>query len=278
MIGSSERPDWPTAVVIGAGGLGMAVARRLGLSHRLLIADRDAGHLEQQCSTLRAIGYDAIGIACDVTQEADVVALAAHASRRERLRALAHVVGLSPAGGDFSAVMAVNLVGASRMEKAFCEILQPGGAAVFVSSSAAHMQAPAEALLPLLDEPLADDLTENLIRLLGETADANQAYALSKMALNRMCRHRAPDWGRKGLRIVSISPGLIASPQGAESYKHSSGKQALFAATPLGRECSMLEVAGVIDFLLSDAASYISGTDILVDGGLIAALRAPSSA
>jgi NAD(P)-dependent dehydrogenase (short-subunit alcohol dehydrogenase family) len=88
-----------------------------------------------------------------------------------------------------------------------------------------------------------------------------------------MCRREAVIWGRRGLRIVSLSPGLIATPQGAESYKHSSGKVALFEAIPLSRECSMLEIAGVVAFLTSDQASYITGTDILVDGGLIAAVR-----
>ena len=72
MIGSSERPDWPVAVVVGAGGLGMAVARRLGLSHRLVVADRDAGHVERECAHLRTSGYDALGVACDEIGRAHV--------------------------------------------------------------------------------------------------------------------------------------------------------------------------------------------------------------
>lgn len=271
--GSSERLDWPTAVVVGAGGLGMAVARRLGLDHRLLIADRDAAHVEQHCAELRAQGYDASAIACDVTRPADITALAEAASAHGRVRTLAHVVGLSPAARDFSAIMAVNLVGAAGVAEAFLTVLEHGGAGVFISSSAAHMQDPAPGLLPLLDDPLQPDFIAALAERLGGDADANRAYALSKAALNRMCRRLAPVWGRQGLRIVSLSPGLIASPQGAESYKHSAGKMALLEAAPLGRECSMLEITGVVAFLASDQASYITGTDILVDGGLIAAVR-----
>lgn len=274
--GSSERIDWPTAVVVGAGGLGMVVARRLGLSHRLLIADRDAALVEQHCADLRDQGYDAAAAACDITRPADIAVLARAASAHGRVRTLAHVVGLSPAAKDFTAIMAVNLVGAAGVAEAFLGVLEPGGAGVFISSSAAHMQdAPAE-LLPLLDNPLEPEFIAALAAQLGADADANHAYALSKAALNRMCRRLAPAWGQRGLRIVSLSPGLIASPQGAESYKHSAGKRALFDAVPLGRECSMLEIAGVVDFLASDQASYITGTDILVDGGLIAAVRPPA--
>lgn len=271
--GSSERPDWPTAVVIGAGGLGMAVARRLGLSHRLIVADRDADRLGEQCAVLREHGFDAEGVKCDVTQPDDIAALASKAATRTAVRTLANVVGLSPAAKDFRAIMAVNLVGAANMAAAFAEVLKPGGAGIFISSSAAHMQDVPTELLPLLDDPLADGFIDRLAVALGDKADANQAYSLSKAALNRMCRRLAPEWGRKGLRIASLSPGLIATPQGAESYKHSAGKMALFNAVPLGRECSMNEIAGVVAFLASDQASYITGTDILVDGGIIAAVR-----
>ncbi|MEY4721406.1 MAG: hypothetical protein RIQ46_1131 [Pseudomonadota bacterium] len=271
--GSSERPDWPTAVVIGGGGLGMAVARRLGLSHRLIVADRDGDHAERQCAALRGEGHDAEAVACDVTVPDHILSLAELASARPAVKTLANVVGLSPAAQDFHAIMAVNLVGASRMADVFANVLAPGGAGVFISSSAAHMQPFAEDLLARLDRPLDEDFIARLAESLGEGADANQAYALSKAGLNRMVRRNAPAWGRRGLRIVSLSPGLIATPQGAESYRHSKGKLALFEAVPLGRECTMIEIAGVVDFLASDQASYITGTDILVDGGLIATVR-----
>ncbi len=271
--GSSERPDWPTAVIVGAGGLGMAVARRLGLSHRLIVADRDADHVAGRCASLRSDGYDAVAVPCDVTRPADIERLAAEASARPTVRTLANVVGLSPAAQDFDAIMAVNLVGASAVADAFIDVLQPGGAAVFISSSAAHMQPVPEALLPIIDDPLHPGFIETLAAALGATADAANAYMLSKAGLNRMCRRQAVAWGRRGLRIVSLSPGLIATPQGAESYRHSPGKMKLFEAVPVGRECSMLEIAGVVDFLVSDQASYITGTDILVDGGLIASVQ-----
>ena len=269
-IGSSARPDLPLAVVVGAGGLGMAVARRLGQDYRLLIADRDEPHLTRQLLALRAAGYDATGQGCDVTKPEDIARLAAVAGKP---RALANVVGLSPAMADFHTIMAVNLIGAAMVARAFLPVMEPGGAALFISSSAAHMSPVAETLWPLLQAPLEGGFLPRLRELLGEGATSATAYALSKAALNRMCQHQAAAWGERGLRIVSLSPGLIATPQGALEFKNSPSKHKLLAATPLKRECTMLEIANIAAFLLSDHASFISGTDILADGGMVATLR-----
>lgn len=272
IVVTSDRPDWPLAVVVGAGGLGMAVARRLGTSHRLLVADRDGDHVARQCAALRSEGHDAASVVCDVTDPEAIGRLAGEAAARAPVRTLANVVGLSPSAQNFEAIMAVNLIAASHVADAFAPILERGGAAVFISSSSAHLRPVPEALAPLLDDPQQAGFLGKIAQALGDQADPAHAYMFSKAGLNRLCVRKASEWGRRGLRIVSLSPGLIATPQGAESYKHSTGKMALYRATPLGRECSMLEIAEVVAFLVSRQASYISGTDILVDGGLIASV------
>ena len=272
-IGSSARPDLPLAVVVGAGGLGMAVARRLGQSNRLLVADRDPDHIDHACAKLRAEGCDATPVHCDVTRSEDIARLIDEPANAGPVRTLAHVVGLSIAAQDFHAIVEVNLVGAARVAQAAREIIAPGGCGVFISSSAAHMGAVPDDLLPWLDDPLHEGFTRGLAERLGADATAANAYMFSKIGLNRMCVRSAGIWGERGLRIVSLSPGLIATPMGAAAYEHSPGKRRLFDAVPLGRECSMIEIAGVVDFLASDRASFISGTDILADGGMIANLR-----
>jgi NAD(P)-dependent dehydrogenase (short-subunit alcohol dehydrogenase family) len=275
--GGNARPDLPLAVVVGAGGMAMAVARRLGPGHRLLIADRDGEHLARQVARLDEEGHDAVGLRCDLTSAGDVAALAEQAAAAGPVKVLANVVGLSVAAGDFDLIMRVNLIGAARVAEAFLPVLAPGGCGVFVSSSSAHMSPVAPELWPLLDAPTAPDFLDRLHAALGDKAEVNLAYPLSKAALNRMCLRLAAPWGRRGLRIFSMSPGLIATPMGAEAYKHSAGKRKLFDAVPVGREATMLEVADLVAFLVSDRASYLSGTDILMDGGLIAALRFPEA-
>lgn len=272
-IGSSERPDWPLAVVVGAGGLGMAIARRLGQTHRLLLADRDNGHLEVQIARLKEEGHDVVPFRCDVTNSNDVAGLAKHAAGLGSVRTLAYVVGLSPSASDFRSIMSVNLIGAARMAAAFLGIMSPGGCGLFISSSAAHMQSMSEDVCETLDTPLQATFLARLEARLGDEATSAHAYSLAKVALNRMCQREAWPWGAKGLRIVSLSPGLIATPMGALEFTKSPSKHRLLAAVPLERECTMLEIANVAEFLVSDAASFISGTDILVDGGMIATLR-----
>ena len=88
-----------------------------------------------------------------------------------------------------------------------------------------------------------------------------------------MCRRRAAAWGARGARIVSLSPGLIATPMGALEFAAQPAKRALLPLTPLQREGTMVEIADAVDFLVSDRASFITGTDLLVDGGIHAALR-----
>ena len=96
-------------------------------------------------------------------------------------------------------------------------------------------------------------------------------------ALIRMCQRRAATWGARGARILSLSPGLIATPMGALEFQNRPQKYTLLATTPIKREGTMLEIADAVEFLLSDRASFISGIDLLVDGGLAAAMRYPNT-
>ncbi len=277
-IGTSERPELPLAVVVGAGGMGMAVARRLGQSNRLLIADRNAAHLEVQLAGLKVEGYDAATITCDVANANDVQALAARAKALGPVRVLAHVVGLSPSMGDFRTIMTVNLTGACRVADAMLPIVAPGACALFISSMAGHLRNFGPELEAVLDAPLESDFLDRVEALLQEPTTSILAYMLTKSSLNRMCRRKAKEWGDRGARIVSLSPGLIATPMGALEFERQPAKFDLLAATPIQREGTMLEIANVVEFLCSEKASFISGTDILVDGGLTGTLQTASTA
>ena len=272
-VGTSARPDLPLALVVGAGGMGIAVARRLGQRFRLLLADRDIGHLESSVAALRREGHDVKGAACDVTDPAAVKSLADCASQLGPLRALAHVVGLSPSMGDWRAVMGVNLVGATLIANAMLPLSSRGTAAVFVASLAGHRPDPSERIVALLDRPLEPDFLAVLEAALTEPATSALAYQYSKWALIRMCQRLASAWGARGARIVSLSPGLIATPMGALEFERQPMKYDLLAKTPIQREGTMPEIADAVEFLCSERASFITGTDLLVDGGIAAALR-----
>src|SRR5439155_16307567 len=129
------------------------------------------------------------------------------------------------------------------------------------------------AIASLLNEPTRPDLVDRLRAALGEgQATPEAAYQLSKWAVNSFCRRNVRAWGERGARIVSLSPGLIATPMGALELEARPAKQRLLEQSPFRREGTMLEIADAIEFLVSDRASFISGTDLLVDGGVAAAI------
>ena len=272
MTGTNVRPGQPLAVIVGAGGLSMAIARRLGDVHRLFICDLDAALVERSASALRAEGYDVYGQVCDVTQEASVQSLALAAAELGQIKTLLHVVGLSPSMADAATILEVNLLGAALVADTFFDLAFPGSVAVFIASLAGHTSADVPPkVIAELDAPLAPDLQGRLERGLEGILTAGSAYSLSKLGVIRMCRRHALPWGRRGARILSVSPGLINSPQGASGYAVHPEKVKLVEMTPLAREGTMIEIADAVEFLVSDRASFISGIDLLVDGGLAAA-------
>jgi NAD(P)-dependent dehydrogenase (short-subunit alcohol dehydrogenase family) len=302
-VGSNARPDRPLAVVVGAGGMGMAITRRLGQSQRLLLVSRSQTTLDKQAAALHTEGHDIITCACDVTDAQGIARVADVVANNGPMRTLAHVIGISPSMGDFRTIMAVNLLGPAMMAEALLPFAKTGTAAIFVSSLAAHMQqdgrdsqildhtfypamriaetypyavprgVPDDAIWPLLDAPLADGFLDSLEAKLGGELTSHLAYRLSKAGLNRMCVRLAPIWGRQGARIMSMSPGMIATPMGTLEYQHQPMKYEYLRRTPLSREGTMLEMADVVEFLASERASFITGIDLLVDGGLTAAFR-----
>ena len=273
--GTSARPELSIALIVGVGGMGMAAARRLGQHHRLLITDVDPARLEARRAQLRDEGYDCSAFACDIGDASAVSQLAEQLERVGPLGAVAHVAGLSPSMGNWREILTVNLIGARNVEAAMRPLAVQGAAAIFISSLAAHMAPPPAEIVTLLDEPLAPDFLSALEAAHGEISP-QQAYSLSKFALNRMCRRFAAAWGARGARIVSLSPGLIATPMGALEFQRQPFKYELLAKTPIKREGTMVEIADAIEFLASPQASFVSGIDLLVDGGIAAALAFPN--
>ncbi|TAL04439.1 MAG: SDR family oxidoreductase [Rhodospirillaceae bacterium] len=274
-IGSSARPDWQLAVVIGAGGMGTAAARRLSQHYRILLADIDEARAAAVAEILCKEGGDATGVACDITNPAAVQRLTKTVADMGGFRVLAHVAGLSPSMADFGTIIRVNLTGAVRVAESLLPLASVGTAAILISSLAGHTYRPSETIEALLRGPADPALVDKLMVALGsQQATPQVAYPISKYALMAYCRQQAAAWGERGARIVSLSPGMIATPMGALEFEKSPRKMQLYARTPLKREGTMLEIADAIEFLASDKASFISGTDLLVDGGLAGALTA----
>lgn len=241
----------------GAGGIAQACAARLAERGPVLLADVDRERLE-------ALGADVHTAVCDVTDPASLTALAERAAELGPLGALVHTAGLAPpAPHDPRRVLEVNLAGTARVLDAFVELAQPGTVAVCIASLAGHRAFAAD-----YDDLLADPLDPGLYDRL-DGADVLRTYSISKRGVMLECRRRAAEWGARGARIVSISPGLVVDTSiGQAAATIHAGAYAEQAA--MKRAGRAADIAGAVAFLTSGDASYVTGCDLLVDGGVVA--------
>jgi NAD(P)-dependent dehydrogenase (short-subunit alcohol dehydrogenase family) len=248
-------------VVTGAAsGMGRAcVDRLLGTFDHLVAVDLQEPAID-----------GAIGVACDVSDSDAVHALVARVRELGSFRALVHAAGLSPTMADPRRIVDVNLLGTVRLLDGLAPLVAEGSAAVCFASSAAYI--PVEFLGPelmnLVEDPRAAGFLERAAELLN---DSGLAYAWSKRGVQLEAAKAAVAWGRRGGRVVSLSPGLIDTPMGRQEFANQPVMKQMLDITPLGRFGTAAELAAVAAFLVSDAAAFVSGVDVLVDGGQAAA-------
>jgi NAD(P)-dependent dehydrogenase (short-subunit alcohol dehydrogenase family) len=143
--------------------------------------------------------------------------------------------------------------------------------AVCFASMAGHLVPPAAEIDRVLDEPASSTFFADLAAA-GVDVDLPQsAYPYSKRGVLRLVQRRAAQWGRRGARLLSLSPGIIDTGLGRLEAEHEPAMAQMVEASALGRTGSADEIAEVVGFLVSPAASFLTGTDVLVDGGAVAA-------
>lgn len=268
--------DNRVVVVTGLGGMGLSVAQRLGLGSKVVLADVNQAALEVTAESLRADGYDVVEQMTDVSNRDSVAALAGTASELGRIEVVVHTAGVSPVQASVEAILKVDLLGAALLLDAFSGIVAPGGAGVFISSMAGTL-APLE---PDLERRLMDSATADLLSLPELSAEAitdpGTAYSFAKRANQLRVRSGAVTWGRRGARVNSISPGIISTPMGSAELAGPNGEfmRGMIAGSPAGRVGTAHDIASAVEFLVGPAASFITGTDLLVDGGVVASLLA----
>jgi NAD(P)-dependent dehydrogenase (short-subunit alcohol dehydrogenase family) len=269
------------AVVTGAvGGIGQACASLLGRRYRLVLGDLDGRRLSDLADRLRAEGCEIVAcVAGDLGQAGEADRLVATARENGALGCVVHAAGLSPALAGWDAIVRANLVSTELLLGAVERHPEPGLVAILIASMAGHL-APAD---PEMDGMMADPLSEGflsalygLVNRLAGSADAHalarSAYAQSKRAVLRTAEQRAAAWGKWGGRIVSVSPGIISTPMGRKEVEGNPYAQHTLDSTPVARWGSPLDIANAVDFLASDHATFVTGCDLKVDGGVTTVL------
>jgi NAD(P)-dependent dehydrogenase (short-subunit alcohol dehydrogenase family) len=268
-------------VVVGAGDLGRSIAAELGPGRTTVLADADPDTLEVAGLELADQGLEVITQPVDVTDPSAVRQLVALSESRGPVRQLVHSVGVLPGQADVGTILAVDLVGPARVLDYFGPVLQPGGSAVVVAGMVAHMgldrltedQGVALGLVP------ADDLLDMSCAHPSMFSSSLRAYAFARRANVLRVRAAATIWRERGVRVNSVSPGIVATAVARQELngEHGVYLRKLAENSPVGRVGTVREVTGAISFLLDPRSSYITGTDLLVDGGVMASLHMEGS-
>jgi NAD(P)-dependent dehydrogenase (short-subunit alcohol dehydrogenase family) len=262
--------------------MGQACARALGQHYDLVLTDITPERLEQFAVQLDTEGHTVvIAHSGDIADHDVVDALVRKARQAGELKVVVHTAGLSPTLASWDLILAANVSGTANLLRALeAEQKADGLVAVLITSMAAHMAPADQELDALLDAPTTPDLIAAAEPLLRRHADPDDprglggaAYGFSKSANKRWCEQRCIPWARLGRRIVSVSPGTMKTPMGLKEAKENPSAKAVVDATPMGRWGTVLDIASAVAFLVSDQASFITGTDLRVDGGVTPAFK-----
>ena len=267
-------------IVTGAArGMGAACADRVkDMVDALVLVDRDEVSLAAAGKRLSASHSraDIETFALDVKDRDGLVRLAERVRELGQLRAVAHAAGVSPTMAEWRDVLTVDLVGTALLVDALRPLAIQGTAFVCFASISASLafsdvDLPADAAL---DEPLHPEFLDRLREAVGpELEDSGMAYTWAKRGVHRLVRREAQSFGRVGTRICSVTPGIIDTPMGRQEADTHEVMAMLVKASALAREGRPEEVAAGVAFLLSDEAGYVTGVDLTIDGGVIAAVR-----
>lgn len=258
---------------IGAGQIGMAIARRMGTGMKIVVGDKKLANAQAIADTMNGAGFDVVPMEADLSDRASVRALIAAAQQYGDIKMLVNAAGVSPSQAPIATILKVDLYGTAMLLEEVGKVIAPGGVGVTISSQSGWRM---PALTQAQDLALATTPTEELLSLdflQPETiADTLHAYQLAKRCNEKRVMAQAVEWGKRGARLNAIAPGIIVTPLALDEFNGPRGDfyKNMFAKCPAGRPGTADEVANVAELLMSDKGAFISGSTFLVDGGATA--------
>jgi NAD(P)-dependent dehydrogenase (short-subunit alcohol dehydrogenase family) len=263
-------------VVVGAGQIGQAIARRIGAGKHVLLASLRQDEADAAAAAFFNAGFDARATTVDVSSRESVSELLGKARKLGAITGLIHAAGVSPSQAPIEAILRVDLYGTALVLELFGEAMAPGGAGFVIASQSGHRL---PALTPEQDKALAMTPTEELLGIdfvqPSQVKDTLHAYQLSKRGNSLRVMAEAVQWGRRGARLNTISPGIIITPLANDelSGPRGAGYRRMIKGCPVGRAGTPDEVGQLAALLMGPDGGFITGSDFLMDGGVTSAFR-----
>ena len=261
-------------VVIGAGSIGQAIARRVSAGKHVLLADLRQDNLDAAAKVLLDAGFDVSTAIVDVSSRHSVEALVQTAMTLGEITGVIHAAGVSPSQAPVATILRVDLYGTALVLEAFGNVIAEGGSGIVIASQSGHRL---PALTREQNSALATTAVEDLLTLPmlqpDNISDPLHAYQLSKRGNSLRVMAEAVRWGKRGARVNTISPGIIFTPLARDELNgpRGEGYRRMLDLCPAGRGGTPDEVGALAALLMGPEGTFITGSDFLMDGGVTAA-------
>lgn len=257
-------------IVVGAGQISMAIARRMGAGKKIILGDKNIENAKNIQKTMVDAGFDVEVIEMDLSSRQDILKMIDMAKSYGPIKMLVNGAGFSPSQAPIEAILKVDLYGTAVLLEEVGKVISEGGVGVTISSQSGWRM---EQLTALEDEQLACTPTEELLDLeilqSENIQDTLHAYQLAKRCNEKRVMAESVKWGQRKARINAIAPGIIVTPLAIDEFNGPRGDfyKNMFAKCPAGRPGTADEVANVAELLMSDKGAFITGSTFLMDGG-----------
>lgn len=260
-------------LVIGAGQISLAIARRLGADYQIIVGDKNLEHAQKFEQTLTEAGFNAKASEMDLASRDSIKETIKFATTFGEIKALVNGAGLSPSQAKTEDILKVDLYGTAVLLEEVGKVIAKGGVGITISSQSGHRL---HALTTEQDRQLATTPTSKLLQLPilqpENIADTLQAYQLAKRCNEKRVMAEAINWAKRGARLNAIAPGIIVTPLALDEFNGIRGDfhRKMFAQSPAGRPGTADEVANVAELLMTQQGAFITGSTFLIDGGATA--------
>jgi NAD(P)-dependent dehydrogenase (short-subunit alcohol dehydrogenase family) len=258
---------------VGAGQIGMAIARRIGYGKKIVVGDKSIDNAIATAKIMNDAGFDVTPFEMDLSSRQSIINIISKAQEYGDISMLINSAGVSPSQAPIESILKVDLYGTAVLLEEVGKVIKNGGVGVTISSQSGHRM---PALSTEIDEQLATTPTEELLNLEvlkpENINDTLHAYQMAKRCNEKRVMAESVKWGKRGARINSISPGIIVTPLAIDEFNGPRGDfyKNMFAKCPAGRPGTADEVANVAELIMSDKGAFITGSDFLIDGGATA--------